>query len=81
MARSAVASALRRQSNLKRVFTEIIKINHTAIKQIIVYEIYVTVEVIINKLIGLIIISKERKDSRAQILEPNFFECAEIAKW
>jgi len=36
-------------------FADIIKINHIAVKQIIVYEIYVTVEVIKSKLIVIIL--------------------------
>jgi len=54
------AFALWRRSNLKCVFTKIIKINHKSITQ------NVTVKVIRSKLI--IVISKERKDFRARIL-------------
>ena len=54
------------RSNLKCVVAEIIKINHKTIKHVIVYKIYVTVEVIKRKLI--IVILKEWKGLYAKFL-------------
>jgi len=55
-------------------FIEIIKINHKTIKSVIVYEIYVTVEVIKSKLI--IVILKDREGFSRMCFSAKYFERA-----
>ena len=59
-------------------FTEIIKINHRAIKHVIVHEIFITVEVIKSKLI-IVILKKKHKCFRSRVFVQNFFNVLEIA--
>jgi len=60
---------------LKCVFTEIIKINHKTIKRVIIYEIFVTVEVTKSKTDNRHFEKKTR--AVAHVFMCTFFKCAE----